>query len=184
MNDSKISTRYAMALFREARDQKQLDRVRSDMETVMISIREVPLLKEMLESPIIPTGRKKKAVTEIFRAMLHPLSLKFLDMVLEKKREEFLPGMIRSYLKDYMEERGVRMASLRTAVPLSEGMKNELAGLIREVYKTEIELTAEVDSRIIGGYILRVDDIQMDSSVAGQLDRISRQLAEEDHEPN
>ena len=184
MNDSKISTRYALALFLEAREKKLLDRVRSDLDRVTNTIREVQLLKEMLASPIIPPGRKRKAVKEVFRDVLHPLSLQFFDMVLENKREEFLAGMIRAYMKNYMEDKGIRMASLKTAIPLSEDLKNELTGLIREVYETEIELSAEVDKQIIGGYILRVDDIQMDASVAGQLGRIRRQLAKEDHEPN
>jgi F-type H+-transporting ATPase subunit delta len=177
VNDSKISVRYARALLISAREQDVLSGVREDMEMILMAAKEVHEFKQLLDSPIIDNARKKKVLTTLFENRMQRLSLKFIELVVNKNREEYIPGMARMFIKFYKEEKGIRAATLKTAVKVDKKTKEQLSELIKQVYRSEIELSDEVDERLIGGFVLRVEDQQMDASVAGQLQKIRKELA-------
>lgn len=54
----------------------------------------------------------------------------------------------------------------------NQGLLNELNTLIG----TELEIRSKVDSELVGGMILRVDDKLIDASVKGQLGRLKTEL--------
>ena len=177
MNDSKISVRYARALLISAREQDVLSGVRDDMNMILLAAKEVPEFKQLLDSPVIENSRKKEILAALFENRIQKLSQQFIALVVENNREEYLPGMARMFIKFYKEEKGIREATLKTAVKIDEKTKNQLTELIKQVYRSEIELSDEVDEKLIGGFILRVEDLQMDASVAGQLQKIRKELA-------
>jgi F-type H+-transporting ATPase subunit delta len=84
--------------------------------------------------------------------------------------------MARMYINFYKQIKGIKLATLKTATPVDKETKDKLILMIRKVFKAEIELNAETDNRLIGGFILQVEDQQLDASVSGQLNRIKRQL--------
>jgi len=177
MNDSKISIRYGKALFMSAKEQDVLSSVRDDMDMILAVVNEITELRQLLESPIIDRRKKKDILKTIFGDRIHMLSLQFFDMVLDNNREEFLAGMARTFIKYYKEEKGIRVASLKTAVAVDIRTKHQLNELIGKVYQSEIELSDEVNEKLIGGFVLTVEDQQMDASVAGQLQKIRKGLA-------
>ena len=177
MNDSKISIRYGKALFMSAREQDVLSSIRDDMDMILAAVNEITELRQLLESPIIDRREKKDILKAIFGDRIHMLSLQFFDMVLDNNREEFLAGMARTFIKYYKEEKGIKVASLKTAVSTDVQTKKQLTELIKDIYRSEIELSDEVDERLIGGFVLTVEDLQMDASVAGQLQKIRKGLA-------
>ncbi len=177
MNDSKISVRYAKALFMSAKEQDVLTGIRSDMDMILAVVKELPEFRQLLESPIIDSKKKKQILTAVFETRINRLSMQFIELVLDNNREEFLAGMARMFIKYFKEEKGIKVASLKTAVAIDEQTKKLLTGLIKDVYQSEIELSDEVDKKLIGGFVLTVEDLQMDTSVAGQLQKIRKELA-------
>jgi len=176
MNDGKISVRYAKALFMSAMEKDVLSSIRNDMDMIHTAVNEIAELRRLLESPIIDNLKKKDILTSIFSNKVHSLTMQFIELVLDNNREEYLPGMARMFIRYYKEEKGIKVASLKTSVKIDEQTKKQLTELIKEVYKSEIELSDEVDNELIGGFILTVEDLQMDASVAGQLRKIRREL--------
>ena len=55
-------------------------------------------------------------------------------------------------------------------------LKNEIGKVISEVFKTDVELTTDENESIIGGFIIRVGDQQIDASVSHKLDSIKREF--------
>jgi len=176
MNDSKISVRYAKALFLSSREKKNLDSIRTDMELILGALAEIPELRRLLESPVVEPSRKSDILKQIFKSKVQAPTIVFLELVTLKKREEFLAGMARHFIKLYKDEKGIKLATVTTAVTLDDNVRDTIRELIRKAFKSDVELEQVTREDIIGGFILRVDDKMLDASVSGRLDSIRKEL--------
>jgi F-type H+-transporting ATPase subunit delta len=176
MNQGKIPVRYAKALISGAEEQGVLDQVRYDMENLLRILKSVPDLLELLESPIISSAKKLEVLNAIFTGKVQPLTLSFFRLTVENNREEHLPGIARMYIDFYKHVKGIKIASLKTTTPIDKETRDSLLKMIRKIFKSEIELYEETDRELIGGFILQVEDQQLDASVKGQLKKIKRKL--------
>lgn len=156
MNQSKISVRYAKALFGLLRDANVLDAHKKDIELLLQCITEIPELQFVIQSPVIKVGEKIRLFRETFRGSFSDLTFTFINMVLEKRREEYLAGMCRYFLDLLKREQGVQSAELVTAIPMEENQRQSFIKLISRKFKSQIELHEKVDKSIVGGFILRV----------------------------
>jgi len=175
MNESQISVRYAKALFESALEKKQLDKVNKDMELVSETCKVDDFL-EMLMMPSLQVSQKRKMANAIFQKHLSELSLSLINLVIENKREAYLPAIARNFNSHYRKNQGIRSASLVTAAPIDEANLEALMALIKRAYDSEVELSSSLDEDVIGGFILTVEGQQYDASVASSLKKIKKQL--------
>ena len=175
MNESQISVRYAKALFQSALEQKLLENVYKDME-LLGSTCKLDEFQYMLVLPTLQPSQKKKLIREIFEKQFTKISLAMIDLVVQNKREMYLSGIARYFMDLYRKEKGVRIATLLTAQPVDEAALNGIRSLIKKAYDSEVELTSSVSEDVIGGFVLTVEDLQYDASVATNLRKIKKQL--------
>jgi len=175
MNDSKISVRYSRALFESAIEKKILDKVYNDM--IFISkICEMPEMKEFLYSPIIVPSKKTGILHRILEKNVEKLTLSFIDLVVRKERESFLPAMARAFKHETKKYKGITESVLTTAVKVDAGIREQVSTLIEGIFKTKVDLTEVVDKNIIGGFILRIEYDLIDASVRSKLRKIEKEL--------
>lgn len=178
MNESKISVRYAKALFALAKESGSLDRLNTDVELLYQCIREIPELKQVIYSPVIRTSVKIQLFKDMFSTSFDLLTSSFINLVLEHKREEYLEGISRYFLTLVKKEKGIQPAELLTAVKLDESLRQSILKLItKKIGASGIELQESTDKRLIGGFILRIGDQQIDASISTQLKRIQKELS-------
>ena len=182
MNNGKISVRYAKALITSAKEQKLLDPVRKDMELLLKTLRAVPELLQLLESPVVEPAQKLKVMNAIFSSKTEALTLSFIKLAITNNREEYLPGMARMYIDLYKQEKGIKQAFVTTAVPVEKEIRTAIINMIRKVFHIDIELNEKVDEHIIGGFILQVEDQLLDASVTGQINKIRKSLINKTYE--
>jgi len=176
MNQGKIPVRYAKALISGAEEQGVLNKVRTDMENLLNIIKNLPDLLKLLASPIVSSAKKLEVLTAIFKGRVQPLTISFFRLAVENNREVHLPGMARMYIELYKKAKGVRIATLKTSTPVDKATRDSLLQMIRKVFKSEIELIESTDKELIGGFILQVEDQQLDASISGQLNKLRRKL--------
>ena len=176
MNDGKIAVRYAKALLNSALDQGRLDQVRDDMDSVLQIIREVPELQNLLLSPVIEPSKKNAILVGVFKGKVDPLTLAFLQMNIKNKREEFIPSMARMFLEFYKEEKGIKSVTITTAVPVDTETRTSLVKMIEDAFNAKVELEENINDKLIGGFVLKIEDVLLDASVAGQLKKIRQDL--------
>lgn len=177
MNDSKISVRYAKALFLTAKDAGILVEVSKDMTLFEASL-ETERFRDILESPVIKTSQKIQLVKNVFEKSIQTLSMDFLILVLRNKRETYMPGIIRYYSRLFKEEQGVKSAELIVPSRISDQHRKKFMELLKKVYSSEIDMKDKIDPDLIGGFILKVEDEQFDASVSTSLSRIKKNLLE------
>lgn len=175
MNDSKISVRYSRALFESALEKKILGKVFEDMKFIS-EICRIPEMKEFLESPIIVPSKKIEIFHAVTGKSVDKLTLSFIDMVVRKERETFLPAMARVFIHETKKYNGITETIMTTAVKVDEKIKKQVSDLIAGVFKTKVELEEVVDSSIIGGFVLKIEDNLIDASVKTKLRKIEKEL--------
>ena len=175
MNESQISVRYAKALFQSAAEQRVLDEVYQDMD-VLTSTCKLEEFQYMLVVPTLQPSQKIAMCAKIFEKRLSKITISMINLVIKNKRETYLPGIARYFRDLYRKEKGVRSATLITAKEVDETVMNGIRQLIRKTYDSEVELSASVDSDVIGGFVLTIEDLQYDASVAGNLRKLRKQL--------
>lgn len=176
MNDSKISVRYARALFQSALEKKILDKVNQDM--ILISeIFKIQETREFLNSPIIPPSKKEEIFHNILGANVEKITLSLIDLIVKNGRESFLPAIAREFIHVTLNYRGVTESVLTTAVRVDESVKMQIEDLISKAFDTKVELQEVIDKDIIGGFILRIDDKYIDGSIKNKLRKIRKELS-------
>lgn len=175
MNESQISVRYAKALFLSAEGKGLLDRVYEDMGILEGACR-INDFRYILLLPSLKPGQKSRMVASVLEKTLSDLSLSMINLVINNKREEYLPGIARNFRELYREAKGIRQAKLVTAQPVGEEIFEKIRSLFSKGYELEVELSATVDEEIIGGFIMTIEDQRYDASVSGSLKSIRKEL--------
>lgn len=174
---SRAAIRYAKAILQHANDVKVVDEVFGDMKTVQQTIDASKELRLVLKSPIIKAEDKKQALLKIFADQSNTTH-GLIELLVDKKRSDILGQVATSYVDLYNESKGVKVAHVTTAVPLSSGLEQTVLNKVKELTGSErVTLENTVDETIIGGFILRVGDIQYNASIANKLGKIKREFS-------
>jgi F-type H+-transporting ATPase subunit delta len=176
MNHSKISVRYAKALFLTAKENNELENVRKDIEYIQSLFNEIHLLKYTLSSPVIKTSHKLSIINEVFKNSICSFTLRFLELIIKNKRELHIQDISRNFIDSYKKFKGIRTVTLTTAYKIDEETKQILLNKITKSINEIVELHENVNPEIIGGFILKIEDQQYDSSVTSKLLHIKRKL--------
>lgn len=182
MSDFKVAHRYAKSLLDEAVKQGKEDEVKKDLEYILNSSTESRDLRLMLENPIIKYDKKYAILEKIFKSGISELSIKFVNLVCKKERAEILIPITREYINQYNLYKNVSIASIKTAIKMDDKLRKEFVSIIEKSFGKNIELREEVDEELIGGFILRMNDRQIDESIQSKLNQLKLNLI--DHSYN
>ena len=177
MNDSKISVRYAKALYQTALEANSLKEVMKDI-LLFETAWETPGFSDMLYSPVVTTSSKKKVVTSVFKESICQLSYDFLMLLFSNKRENYIVAIFRNFKALYKEHEGIKSAEITISSAIDENIKKKFLALLEKTFSSKIELTEHMKPEIIGGFILKVEDQQYDASVSSGLNKIRKRLLE------
>ncbi|MDX9883662.1 MAG: ATP synthase F1 subunit delta [Prolixibacteraceae bacterium] len=176
MDQSKITVRYAKALFELAKEKDQVEVFKTGVSSVVSVLQSSADFNFLLESPVIPASQKLKAVRLIFSGNIDETILRFLELIVENKREQHIPGICRNFLDLIRREQGIKTALVTSAAPLSPEKLGQLKALLESDLKTSIEISEKVNGELLGGFILRIGDQQYDASIATRLKKLKETL--------
>lgn len=178
--DTRVAKRYAAALFNTALGRGAAEAVREDLRGLASLWTGMPLLRRTLESPLVPASRKRDLVDRVLAPRLHELTVRFLHLLIEKRREEVLLSVHRTYdrLADLQE--GIVRVQAVTAVELDDVQRAALMEALERRTGKRVDLSLRTDPAIIGGVVVQLEDTVIDGSVRGALERLrERMLGEE-----
>ena len=172
MSESRIAKRYASPLLELAEKKKSADIVKSDMEQFLAICQGNTAFLNMLNSPIIPHLKKGEILVKIFQGNFSKISLALFRLVVVKNRENLLSQIAREYINAFNESQGFQSAHVTTAVALTSELRTSVEELVKKISGKKPLLKARVEKNIVGGYILTMDDSQIDQSVKGALNKL------------
>ena len=178
MVNSRVASRYAKSLLDLAVEKGTLKEVYRDMVAFKETCKANRSLVLMLRNPIISHDKKKAVLYALFKDKFHPATLMLFDIITRKNRENYLPAIAESFENQYRQHQGIVKATVITPVPLTDTLRKQFIELVAKQTGKEIELEEKVDPSIIGGYVLKIGDQQMDNSVRTKLKTLSYELSD------
>lgn len=174
MSIFKVASRYAKSLIDLAMENGNLDEVKADMEGVISVLKTSSELQAVLRNPIIKSDRKQGILSSLFDGKIRTEILDFFNIMVRKGRASLIFPTAEEFVREYNVVKGIVDAEVTSASPLSEDHKNELNRLIAEQIGATVLLSNKVDEDLIGGFIVKVGDRQVDASVLGRLRKLER----------
>jgi len=181
MSSYNIATRYANALMQLATEKEILEQVSNDMEIIYDGISSSKELRTILKSPVIKTDKKQSILTKIFDNKISDVSSEFIQFILKKNREELIHEIIKRFRELYNLKINRVEAEVISSIELTEQQKKELHSSLIAYTQKEVLLNFSLDESLIGGFIVKINDTVLDSSVKQQLGKLRKKLFEQQH---
>ena len=177
--NTRAANRYAKALLELAFQSKMEEAIHTDMQNISQTIAGSKELQQVLNSPILNNADKKKAVDAIFNKNINPLTSKLFGLLEENKRFDLLQAVTQQFNVLYLDKKGIVKAVVTSAVALDEALQTKVMQKAQQLAgDKKIVLEQKIDETLIGGFILRVGDVQVDTSITNQLKKLKRELIE------
>ncbi|MBI3551076.1 MAG: ATP synthase F1 subunit delta [Elusimicrobia bacterium] len=168
-SDRVLASRYGKALFLAASAKDEESRVQADLLGATRAILDV---MPVLRHPRVLADEKKKKLSGALGGKVSPVTMRFLNLLIDKKRFDLLPAVIAVLGKLIAEKNNTAKAVVRTARPLSAEVQNKLKQGLKEFSGKNVELDVKEDPELIGGLVVRLGDWVLDSSLRGQLRKL------------
>lgn len=175
MNDTRAAIRYAKAILDIAVDQKATDAIEKDMRAVVSTISDSKDLKDLLSSPVIKGEDKKSALSRIFKGN-HPITEGLIKLLVDNKRVGMLNEVALKYIILNEQLKGQDVAVVTSAIPLTKELEKKILAQVKKITGNKVTIQNKIDQTIIGGFVLRVGDLQFDASVANKLSNLKREF--------
>jgi len=175
MKGTRAAYRYAKAILEYAESEKATATVAHDMKTIIAFFVGENVLGDALENPILSTSDKQAALNAIF-SDIAPATKRLLDLLAENNRLNLLGETARQFLSLYDQHQGIVKAVVTSAVPLTPELEKIVLDKAKQISDKTIVLENRIAPEILGGFILRIGDLQYDASVVQQLKAIKTTL--------
>lgn len=175
MKSTKSAGRYAKALLELATEQQKLQVVEANMERVLKTSAENHDFTVFLKSPVIKQDKKIAILNEIF-SDFDALTIAFFKLMTNNGRESLILEIAHSFLAQLKEMKGIVPISITSAKQLDAATKQNIIDKISASVKGTLEISEIIDEKLIGGFVVRMGDKQIDASVANQLKRLKQEL--------
>lgn len=177
MQDAIIARKYATALFDAAVKANALEQVASDLAGVrLLNATGSTGLGAFLEAPHITTDTKRSVLDKSLKGKLSDLTLRFLHLLIDKKRSAQLDGIAAHFEELVRDHKGIVAARVRTAEPLDAATLAKMASGLGKMIGKTVEIENKVEPEVIGGVVLEFGTWIVDRSVRRGLDDIRDRL--------
>ena len=176
MNTGAISMRYARALLMFANEAGVAAKVYHEALTLHKSFLQVAELRRAMELPVISRSDKIRVLVQAAGGEITMQMKKFLELVLNEKREKFLIGINQAFIDLYRKQEKIRVGKLTTAVPIAPEEVDRIRQIVIQSAGGTAEFATKVDPSIEGGFIFEINTYRLNASVADQMRRIKQQF--------
>ncbi|MBC7387612.1 MAG: ATP synthase F1 subunit delta [Opitutaceae bacterium] len=183
MSEIRIAARYAKSLIELSSEKGSLDAVYNDMQLITDAFANSRELVLAMQSPIIKSDKKLAILTAIFKARINNLTFSFFELLAKKNRGANFYDIAKAFLDQYQVLKGIQKAQVFTATKIDDVLRQQFMKMVEEKTGKKAEIEEFVKEELIGGYILRIGDLQYDASVQSKLQKIKKTFTENQYIP-
>ena len=175
MLTSKVAKRYAQGLLDFTQESGNTESVFNEMKDIVKIMSQSKDLNQFFSTPIIDARKKEAIALEIFKDF-SPVAKNIIRLIIKQGREAQLKNIAQEFINKVEDIKGTQRISLTSASKLSEQNIQKIIADSKMVNVTNYDLEMIIKPDILGGYILRVGDQQIDASVKTQLNNIKKEF--------
>ena len=173
------SESYALALYELSKENSEIDKIEDGMENLKKLLNESRDFKEMILSPTITKDDKKKVIFKIAdQNNFSEILKKFLGFIIIKNRLFFLNKIIESFLNLVSNNKGELKAKFVSSRKLSTEEQKKIQNELSKNFKSPLNIDYKYDPDLIGGLIIQVGSIMVDTSIKTKLKKLEKNMLE------
>lgn len=177
MKESLAGNRYAKSLVGLSIEKKELDTVYKDMVLISETVDSSKDLDLLLKSPVVKTDKKQEVLTSIFGKNTSELTKQFLLLISSRNREAIIGDIASAFVRQYKVIKKIIVAEVTSAIKLEAAQKKKILQLLNTDENSSVEVVEKINPEIIGGFIVRVEDKQIDASISRKLDNLKQEFS-------
>ena len=182
MSEVRVASRYAKSLLELANEQGKLEEVHKDMLLLDSVCKENYDFVLVLKNPIVKNDKKRAILEAIFGDKVSDLTKAIFDIITRKNREPVLPAIASEFHHQYNIFMSIEKATVTTAVKIDKDLRSSFEKIVKQISdKKEVELDEVVDDNIIGGYVLKVGDRQIDDSIKSKIKELELKFSKNEY---
>ena len=174
MNEGLIPRRYAKALYKVALERKSDSRLYELMTNLADAYSASPLLRDIIANPFVDVKDKTDAISAAAKSNAEDTTFAdFLKLLITNRRIELCGDIAYAYISYYREEHNIKRVEVVSAAPLDSSVEKRIKSIIEQhLHGGSMEFSTKVDSDLIGGFVITVDNERLDASLKNQLKEI------------
>ncbi|MFC5627110.1 ATP synthase F1 subunit delta [Algoriphagus winogradskyi] len=177
MSNQRVASRYAKSIMELSLEKGRLEEVHTDFLRLTALAESNHELNLVLKNPIVGSDKKLNVLKALFAKSVDPLTMTFFEIISRKNREEILLDVAKEFENQYNLHMSIQVAEVTTTFPLDDTLRKEFAEVVKEVSgKKSVQLVEKINPDLIGGYILKVNDRQIDESLSSKLRQLKTQF--------
>ena len=169
---------YAERVLEEVSSADEIDEMEDAFFRLARILEQNAALRHALTDPGTATESRLAIIRELFGAQVTAPTLRIVSYAISAGRVRDLVGTFDWLVQLTAEERGRRVAQVRSAVDLDDAERERLAVALRHLVGREVEVRVTVDPTVIGGVLIAVGDLVIDGTVRLRVERLRDALAE------
>lgn len=170
-----VARPYTKAAFEYALDKGNLDQW-SAMLSVAAQAATDSEMARVLGNPALTSEQKAELVIAVAEKQLDEAGKNFIFLLAENSRLALLPEIFAQFEKLKANQNRSVDLSVTTAFDLTEPQQQKLTQALGKKLGRDVNLTAETDQTILGGVIIRNDDLVIDGSVRARIAKLAEAM--------
>jgi F-type H+-transporting ATPase subunit delta len=179
MGPAIIARNYAetlLALAHKHGGDATVDEYGRALHAVAELLRENPRVEKFLATPRIGGDARKDALRVAFEGRVPDLFLRFVLVVVAKRRQMLLREIAAEYQALVDEARGRVRAQVTVAREPDEALRHEITESLEKRLGKTVTAEISVDPELLGGIVVRVGDQVLDGSLRNRIGGLRRRM--------
>lgn len=177
MAESVVAYRYAKSLIDLANEKKVVDEVSQDMALFKQICDENRQFLVVLGNPIVRHEKKLGILKKVFENRVNPVTFSIFNVLTKKNRESLIYAIADEFQKIYNDQKGIQKATVISSTELTDEQRKQFSKIVADATGKKVVLEEKVNESLIGGYIIKVGDTQVDTTVKKKLNDLKLKLA-------
>ena len=178
MQGTRVASRYAKAFIDLTIEQGVLEQAYADMKAIDEVCKSNSDFVSFLKSPLVKTDKKQTVLLELFKGKFNKVTDAYIHLITNKKREIYLAEIANEFINQYKTKKKILTAIVTTANGIDEVTRKQIIEIVKGQSTSEVIIQEKIDKNVIGGFIIRVGDKQVDATIARKINSLKRSFKE------
>jgi len=170
-----VARPYTKAAFEYALEQGSLDQW-SEVLATAGAVAQDETMKQVIGNPGLTSAQKAEALFSVLEESIDEGGKNFVSLLAENQRLLLLPEISAQFEQLKANQQKSVVIDVTTAFDLDEQQQQKLAQALGTKLGREVSLTTQVDKSILGGVVVRADDLVIDGSVRARIAKLAEAM--------
>ena len=171
--------RYSLALYELSTEANSLDIVEKHVLLIIKLIKDSEDFNNLIKDPTVKQEHLISVINKISENLkIENLFNNFMIFLIQKRRFFYLEKILTIFLEICSSKRGEIKAEIQSAKKLNQDEIKEITDDLTKNFGSKIKLKYKYDENLIGGLIIKIGSVMIDTSIKNKLQQIENKMIE------